>query len=299
MSLYISNIASLRATNDLRKQTKALDTVYQRLSSGLRINSSKDDPAGLQISNRLTAEINGYTQANRNANDGIAVAQTADGALEEISNMLQRVRTLAVQSANGTNTSDDRKSINVECKALCEEITRIANQTTYAGATLLNGAGKATMLDANGKLTLHIGANAHDTIKIQGLEAGFTLSKIAATAGVNVGSEGLLTDNGVVRFGLSTASSAEQVIGMVDKFIQAVDSSRGDLGATINRLESVINVNTVTSTNLSDARSRIRDTDYAEEASNLTMHQILQQVAASMLQRVNQNKSFILQLLQG
>ncbi len=299
MALYISNIASLRATNNLRTQTRALDTVFQRLSSGLRINSAKDDPAGFQIANRLTSEINGYYQANRNANNGIALAQTADVALEEITNMLQRVRTLAVQSSNGTYTSDDRQAMNKECKALCEEITRIANDTTYAGATFLNGAGNATLLDANGQISLHIGANSGDTIKLRGLEDGFTLDGIAATAGVTAGHEGLLTEGGVTRFGLSTAASSELAISLVDKFIKAVDSSRSTLGATVNRLESAINVNTNTRTNLADARSRIQDTDYAEEASNLMKHSILQQVAAAMLQRVNQQKSIILQLLQG
>ena len=147
MALYVNtNVSSINAQRKLANSTLALNTSYQRLSSGLRINSSKDDAAGLQISDRLTAQINGLNQGNRNANDGIALAQTIEGALDETTNMLQRIRTLAVQAANGTNTAKDRQALQEEVKALSHEISRIAKKTTFAGAQVLDGGGTNTLM---------------------------------------------------------------------------------------------------------------------------------------------------------
>ena len=146
MALYVNtNVSSINAQRKLANSTLALNTSYQRLSSGLRINSSKDDAAGLQISDRLTSQINGLNQGNRNANDGIALAQTIEGALDEQTNMLQRIRTLAVQAANGTNTAKDRQALQEEVTSLSHEITRIAKKTTFAGALVLDGAGGNTL----------------------------------------------------------------------------------------------------------------------------------------------------------
>ena len=142
MALYVNtNVSSINAQRKLANSTLALNTSYQRLSSGLRINSSKDDAAGLQIADRLTSQINGLNQGNRNANDGIALAQTIEGALDETTNMLQRIRTLAVQAANGTNTEKDRKALQEEVNSLCQEITRIGQKTTFAGAHVLMSVG--------------------------------------------------------------------------------------------------------------------------------------------------------------
>ena len=147
MALYVNtNVSSINAQRKLANSTLALNTSYQRLSSGLRINSSKDDAAGLQISDRLTAQINGLNQGNRNANDGIALAQTIEGALDETTNMLQRIRTLAVQAANGTNTAKDRQALQEEVKSLSHEISRIAHKTTFAGAQVLDGGGANTLM---------------------------------------------------------------------------------------------------------------------------------------------------------
>ena len=147
MALYVNtNVSSINAQRKLANSTLALNTSYQRLSSGLRINSSKDDAAGLQISDRLTAQINGLNQGNRNANDGIALAQTIEGALDETTNMLQRIRTLAVQAANGTNTAKDRQALQEEVKSLSHEISRIAHKTTFAGAPVLDGGGANTLM---------------------------------------------------------------------------------------------------------------------------------------------------------
>ena len=179
MALYVNtNVSSINAQRKLANSTLALNTSYQRLSSGLRINSSKDDAAGLQISDRLTAQINGLNQGNRNANDGIALAQTIEGALDETTNMLQRIRTLAVQAANGTNTAKDRQALQEEVKSLSHEITRIAQKTTFAGATVLDGGDAPNnlmreIMGANGQGTgkyeyfFQVGANAKDEISLQ------------------------------------------------------------------------------------------------------------------------------------
>ena len=150
MALYVNtNVTSLNSTSKLNKATHSLDTTYKRLSSGFRINSAKDDAAGLQISNRLTSQINGLNQGNRNANDGIALAQTAEGALDEVHTMLQRIRTLSVQSANGTNTTADRQAIQAEVDQLSSEITRIACKTTFGGYKILAGAKRTTACSGN------------------------------------------------------------------------------------------------------------------------------------------------------
>ena len=183
MSLYVqTNVSSLNSQRRLNSATKSLDTTYQRLSSGLRINSAKDDAAGLQISNRLTNQINGLQQGNRNANDGIALCQTMEGALDETTSMLQRIRTLAIQAANGTNTTVDREAIQQEVSQLSAEITRIACKTTFAGRQCLAGVAGSDhggVLDSKGKVTFQVGAYAFDTLGVS-MSNGFTLSGIYA-----------------------------------------------------------------------------------------------------------------------
>ncbi len=292
MALYVStNISSLNAGRQLGKATHSLDTTYKRLSSGLRINSSKDDAAGLQISNRLTAQINGLNQGNRNANDGIALAQTAEGALDEVTNMLQRIRTLALQSANGTNTTADRTSLQSEVAQLSSEIARISCKTTFAGNEILAGASKG-LLDSQGKLSLQVGANANDTITVS-LSVGFTISKMQADS--TVSTKGLTTDK--KSFDVSTATKAQNVLEGIDSFISFVDKARGQLGAVQNRLESTIANQANIAENEADARSRIRDTDYAEEAANLSQQTIVQQAASSMLTQANSRPQIALSLL--
>ena len=167
MAIYVNtNVSSLNSNRQLGKATHSLDTTYKRLSSGLRINSAKDDAAGLQISDRLTSQINGLNQGNRNANDGIALAQTAEGALDEVTNMLQRIRTLSLQSANGTNTTADRGAIQAEVKSLCDEINRISSKTTFAGQQILAGKGKGLVGGTTGQIAFQVGANANDTISL-------------------------------------------------------------------------------------------------------------------------------------
>lgn len=295
MSIYVNtNVTSLNTTNKLSKATNSLDTTYKRLSSGYRINSAKDDAAGLQISNRLTSQINGLKQGNRNANDGIALAQTAEGALDEVHTMLQRIRTLSVQSANGTNTTADRASIQGEVSQLCSEINRIACKTTFGKQEILSGKGKG-LVGADGKISFQVGANANDTTSVD-LSSSFTIDQlnIAAKANATLVQD---ADKRGKTFDVSTASSAQDVLAKIDSFIGYVDEKRGEFGAVQNRLESTISNQSNIAENESDARSRIRDTDYAEEAANLSQQNIIQQAATSMLTQANSRPQIALSLL--
>ena len=292
MAIYVNtNVSSLNSNRQLGKATHSLDTTYKRLSSGLRINSAKDDAAGLQISDRLTSQINGLNQGNRNANDGIAMAQTAEGALDEVTNMLQRIRTLSLQSANGTNTSADRSAIQAEVKSLCDEINRISSKTTFAGQEILAGKGKG-LVGTSGQISFQVGANANDTISVNLCKAFNISSMFDAVTG-----DADAMDAGNKAFTVSTASKAQATLANIDKFIAHVDKVRGELGAVQNRLESTIANQSNIAENESDARSRIRDTDYAEEAANLSQQTIVQQAASSMLTQANSRPQIALSLL--
>ena len=314
MALYVNtNVSSINAQRKLANSTLALNTSYQRLSSGLRINSSKDDAAGLQISDRLTSQINGLNQGNRNANDGIALAQTIEGALDETTNMLQRIRTLAVQAANGTNTAKDRKALQEEVNQLCEEITRIANKSTFAGANILisvqkDGNGKnlsKVLQDPDGNYFFQVGANAQDLIKLQAKE-GFHMSGLAKMASItayqagnDLSKTGLFKDAGNKNFRwvVCEAKYAQGTLASIDQMIQAVDSKRAALGAIQNRMESTIRNQSSIAENESDARSRIRDTDFASETAALTQNQIIQQASQTILSQANQRPTVALSLL--
>lgn len=311
MSLYVqTNVSSLNSQRRLNSATKSLDTTYQRLSSGLRINSAKDDAAGLQISNRLTNQINGLQQGNRNANDGIALCQTMEGALDETTSMLQRIRTLAIQAANGTNTTVDREAIQQEVSQLSAEITRIACKTTFAGRQCLagvNGSDKGGVLDSKGKVSFQVGAYAFDTLGVS-MSNGFTLSGIYAEKHTNAitstdkldqQSTGLYVNNKAYEFNCYTQCNAQYTIKAIDEIINVVDSKRAELGAIQNRMESTIRNQENVAENVSDARSRIRDADYAEEASNLSAQNIVQQAATSILTQANQRPSIAMSLLNG
>ena len=307
MALYVNtNVSSINAQRKLTNATNSLNVSYQRLASGLRINSAKDDAAGLQIADRLTSQINGLNQGNRNTNDGIALAQTIEGALDETTNMLQRIRTLAVQSANGTNTAEDRAALQQEVASLSAEITRIAKQTTFAGATILDGAGGAkSLIPANGqanegKIVFQVGANAGDTLSLNWSQS-FKISGIASIAGMPTND--LKSANGFTKAGndfiftVQTASKAQGVLANIDKIIQAVDTKRAALGALQNRMESTIRNQANISENEADARSRIRDTDFASETAALTQNNIIQQASQSVLAQANQRPTIALSLL--
>ena len=311
MALYVNtNVSSINAQRKLTNATNSLNVSYQRLSSGLRINSAKDDAAGLQISDRLTSQINGLNQGNRNTNDGIALAQTIEGALDETTNMLQRIRTLAVQSANGTNTAEDRKALQQEVDKLSAEITRIAKQTTFAGATVLDGANKTNTGGKSlipgganqGKITFQVGANAGDTLALAWSRA-FTMSglfsQVIGNWNADKGVAKRKVDSQTEQFvwQVSTADTATKTLANIDAFIQKVDSKRSELGAIQNRMESTIRNQANISENEADARSRIRDTDFASETAALTQNNIIQQASQSVLAQANQRPTIALSLL--
>lgn len=290
----VTNTFVINAARYLNKSQSKLDTIYKRLSSGLRINSAKDDSAGLQISNRLTSQIDGLKQGNKNAATGLAFSQTVEGALDETTEMLQKIRTLANQAATGTNTTAERTAIQSQVDQLCSEITRISCKTTFAGQKVLAGAGKG-LVAADGKVTFQVGANANDTISVS-LSAGFSMTGIATMA--KNASTALIDHNGIKSFSVSTAASAQSTLENIDKFIASVDASRGQLGAVQNRLESTISNQENIVENETEARAKIRDTDYAEEAANLTAQNIIQQMASAMLTQGNARGQIALQLLQ-
>ena len=307
MAVYVNtNVSSLNGRRYLNNVQNQLTTTYQRLSSGLRINSAKDDAAGLQISSRLTTQINGLNQGNRNASDGIAFAQTAEGAMDEITGMLQKIRTLAVQASNGTNTTEDRQALGKEATALAQEITRIAKQTTFGGKSILDGAGANSILtkggtgqqtvDHIGKLTLQVGANKGDTIDFNVNAMKF--SQILSMAGVKADQDAKFwskAGGGLISF--DNVAEVQKAIEVMDKMIGAVDAQRAGLGAIQNRLESSIRNQANVSANQADARSRIRDADFAEESANLSQQSIIQQAATSMLMQANTRPQLGLSLL--
>ncbi|MFM4650888.1 flagellin N-terminal helical domain-containing protein [Aeromonas bivalvium] len=302
MSMYINtNVSSLNAQRNMTNSTKSLDTSYTRLASGLRINSAKDDAAGLQISNRLTSQINGLDQGNRNANDGISLAQTAEGAMDEVTGMLQRMRTLAQQSANGSNSAKDREALQKEVNQLGAEINRISTSTTFAGTKLLDGSFSGSF---------QVGADANQTIGFSLVQSGgFSISGIAKAAGtdVNLGTIiGTSIDMTTIFGGgadgdinIGTQTDAQAVLAATDLMLEIVDSKRAELGAVQNRLDSTIRNQANISENVSAARSRIRDADFATETANMTKQNILQQAASSILSQANQRPQSALSLLQG
>ena len=304
MAIYVNtNVSSLHGRRSLNNVQNSLSTTYQRLSSGMRINSAKDDAAGLQIADRLTTQINGLNQGNRNSNDAIALAQTMEGALDETTNMLQKIRTLAVQASNGTNTQEDRNSLQQEVTSLSNEINRIAKQTKFGGQNILLSHGKG-MLDAKGQITFQVGANKGDEIVLQALTSGFTISGIASKAGLELKAAADAKDSGLVkennveaRWSVSTAETSKKTLENIDKMIAAVDSKRADLGAFQNRLESSIRNQSNVSANQADARSRIRDADFAEESAALSQQSIIQQAATSMLMQANSRPQLALSML--
>ena len=292
----------------LSNSTTSLDTTYKRLASGLRINSAKDDAAGLQISNRLTSQINGLEQGNRNAQDGISYAQTAEGAMDEMTTMYQRIRTLALQSANGTNSAKDREALQQEVTQLCTEIDRISKDTTFGGEKLLDGSKDQVDFqvgaDANQKISvsLALGAKKDKGFDIEGVatvaknKAGAAVKTDDTADGARTGFSTDAVSNKKV-FNIATAEDAQKVLENIDGFISTVDSKRAELGAVQNRLESTIRNQSNVSENVSDARSRIRDTDFATETANMTQQSIIQQASQSILSQANQRPQLALSLL--
>ncbi len=277
MALTVNtNIASLNAQRNLNSSQTALNTAMSRLSSGLRINSAADDAAGLAISEGMKAQVNSMNQAIRNANDGVSLVQTAEGALNEVSNILNRMRVLTTQAATGTVAQSQRSYIKSEFGQLANEITRIASATTFNGIKLTGSS--ATSI----KIQVGTGNAAFDTIKIIN-------KKMDASTGLGIH---------VASFGVSTPGSAQVMLAKLDSAISKVSAQRASLGASQNRLQSVINNLQVASQNTAAAQSRIADTDIAAETANMTRAQILTQAGISILSQANQAPQAALKLLQ-
>jgi flagellin len=278
MSLFVNtNVSSINAQRQLFDVNDRLNTSFERLSSGFRINSAADDAAGLQISDRLTSQVQGLNQAVRNANDAISLSQTAEGALSEVTTSLQRIRTLAVQSQNGINSSADRLALQKEVSALRTEISRIATDTQFGNVNLLDGNFSAKFL---------VGANEGQTISVN-LSSG-SLGSISGFSATGLG----ITSNDV-----STADGASALLADIDGAISGIGAVRADLGALQNRFQSTIRNLSNISENLSSARSQIRDTDFATETAELTRNQIIQQASVSVLSQANQRPQTALSLL--
>ena len=279
MSVINTNTNALIARDALSKVDRKLATEMERLSTGKRINSAKDDAAGLAISNRMTSQIRGLDQAVRNANDAISMLQTADGATIEITNMLQRMRELAVQSRNDTNNTTDREFLDLEFQQLASEVTRIADTTEWNAKNILN---------TTTTFVFQIGANSGQTVSLSiGNFQASASSASNATDGIGYGTAG----------GISTGTDADSAISAIDDALDYIASGRATLGATINRLAYTIDNLTNVSVNTSQSRSRILDTDFAKETADLARDQIVKQAATAMLAQANQQPQTILSLL--
>jgi flagellin len=274
MTVINTNIGALRASNASNAASRMLGTAMERLSTGKRINGAKDDAAGLAISTSMTAQIRGMNQGMRNANDGISLAQTAEGAVDEVGNMLLRIRELAVQSASGTyQDATDRAYMQTEVDQLTAQIDQVVTNTKFNGVTLFD-ASTATV-------TIQTGANAADTVDLNMAD----LTALTASGGA-AGS-----------YNVSTAVAANGILATLDTEIESLSSARATLGAGQNRLESVVNNLTDNVTNLSDARSRIEDADYSSETTALAKAQILSQASTAMIAQANQSQQNVLSLL--
>ena len=348
MSIYVNtNTSSLRAQSALSKATGKLSDSYAKLSSGKRINSAKDDAAGLQIASRMTSQINGLTQGNRNANDGISMCQTAEGATEEITNMLQRMRTLALQSANGTNADSERSAIQEETDQLSLEIQRIGEQTSFGGTLhLLDGSLGGKDEDGNSTdndVSFQVGSHSDQTVTASfsdltfgglvnyvtgqkevasgstisfksvanttgqamlrniadkdkdGLKGSNVSASAKAISGTNV--EDAKTAAAKLSLSMTSQANAQAAVKVLDAMISHVDSERAQWGAVQNRLTSTISNQSNTITNVSDARSRIQDVDFASETANMTQQNVIQQAATSVLSQANSSTQIALSLL--
>jgi len=285
-SVINTNLLSLNAQRNTSASQSQLATSLQRLSSGLRVNSAKDDAAGLAISERLNAQVRGSNVAIRNANDGISLSQTAEGALSKVNDSLQRMRELAVQARNATNTSADKDSLDKEFGELSKEIQRVLGGTTFNGRAILATADAGTQ-------TFQVGANTTSNDRIDVATSDMTTaSEITTVAGTdNTGAGRAVIDN------TATGGTIDTVISNIDTAINKVSSERATLGAAQNRMDQVISNLQISVENQSAAKSRITDADFAQETANLSRANILQQAGNAMIAQANQIPSQVLSLL--
>jgi flagellin len=274
MTVINTNIGAMRAANASNAATRMLGTAMERLSTGKRINGAKDDAAGLAIATSMTAQVRGMNQGIRNANDGISLAQTAEGAVDEVGNMLLRIRELAVQSSSGTyQDATDRSYMQTEVDQLTAQVDQVITNTKFNGVTLFDASTPT--------VTIQTGANAADTVDLNMAD----LTSLTASGGA-AGS-----------YDVSTAVGASGILATLDTELESLSSARATLGAGQNRLESVVNNLTDNATNLSEARSRIEDADYSSETTAMAKAQILAQASTAMIAQANQSQQNVLSLL--
>jgi len=298
MAVVNTNVNASIAQNALVRNERQMNTAMERLSTGQRINSAADDAAGLAISSRMTSQIRGLDVGIRNANDAISMISTADGALIEVGNMLQRMRELALQAANGTTTSADRDYLNQEYKNLIVEIERIAQNTQWNGGTILQGSANGS----SSTVKFQVGANGGQTVAVNfgNIEqsAGtifYQLDASAGTAGTNSAAAGWHISAGTAAAAVTTTANAMTTI---DSAITVVNSQRATFGAAMNQLTYAVDNLSNVKVNAEAARSRVLDTDYASETSELARTQIIQQAGTAMLAQANQLPQTVLSLLQ-
>lgn len=275
MTVIGTNISAMRASTASARAEVGLSKAIARLSTGQRINSASDDAAGLAISTRMTSEVRGLNMAMRNANDGISLAQTAEGGMNEITNMLQRMRELSVQSANGTLSAGDRTNLQTEVTALIGQIGDVSGRTDFNGVKLLNGS--------NASVAIQTGSKAGESVTI-------TLANVQASA---------LTDGttAVSAIDISTKAGADLALSSLDSALNTVTSAQASLGASQNRLQATVSSLTDRVTNISESRSRILDADFSAESTQLAKFQILNQASTAMLAQANQSQQGVLSLL--
>ncbi|MFG6440643.1 flagellin [Roseateles sp. LKC17W] len=284
-----TNLASLNAQRNTAMSQSSLAVSMQRLSSGLRVNSAKDDAAGLAIAERMNAQVRGSQVAIRNANDGISLAQTAEGALSKVGDSLQRMRELAVQSRNATNTSADRESLDKEFGELAKEIQRVLAGTTFNGKAVLATADAGTQ-------TFQVGANVTANDRIDIVTTDMTTDAVIT---VVAGTDNTGTGRAVITAAAGSEASIDTVITNIDLALDKVNGERATLGASQNRFDAVISNLQVAVENQSASRSRIMDADFAQETANLSRAQILQQAGNTMVAQANQLPQQVLALLRG
>ena len=287
MTVINTNVASLTSQAAISTNARGLAKAMQQLSTGRRINSAADDAAGLAISDKLTAQIRGLNQAVRNANDAISMLQTAEGATNEMTNMLQRLRELAVQSASDTNGTDERKALSAEFKGLREEINRIASTTSFNKMNILDGTAGA---NSSGSVSFQVGATYSSSTAASQNSVQFTFVNFktsgSITSGIPSGSSAL-----------STLSTAQAAIGAIDTVITNVDTQRAKMGSLINRFQYTIDNLTNISVHAAESRSRVMDADYSQATADLAKSQIIQQAATAMLAQANSQPQSVLTLL--
>ena len=274
MTVIGTNVSAMRASTASSRAEVGLSQAIERLSTGKRINSASDDAAGLAIATRMTSEVRGLSMASRNANDGISLAQTAEGGMNEITNMLQRMRELAVQAANGTLSDGDRDNLQVEFTAMVSQIDDVANRTNFNGVNVLNAAGT---------LNIQTGSSAGEVVTIS------TYDVTAATLGVNA----LVIGDSATPGNVDT----DAALTAIDTALTTVTTAQANLGASQNRLEATVSSLTNRITNLSESRSRIQDADFSAESMNLAKFQVLSQASTAMLAQANQSQQGVLKLI--